>query len=138
MLWSFLTTHNQHSLGQLLIFVNLYQQAKNHFILSVHFWVTVNFRVLSPDWKHPFLTMLTPNIFNHLLIVGICGPMQKIIPSLHSGDTVNLRVQWPDRPHPFLTMPNQKSFYWLLIFVNWYQNAKYYAVSGEMVDLKIL
>ena len=77
MLWSFLTTHNQHSLSQLLIFVNLYQQAKNHFILSVHFWVTVNFRVLSPDWQHPFLTMLTPKIFNHLLICGNMCPHAK-------------------------------------------------------------
>ena len=83
---------------QRLIFVNLYQHVKNQFIPSVHSSDTANFRVLSPDWTHPFLTMLTPKIFN------------QIIPFVHSGDTVNFRVHRPDWPHLFLTMPNQKIF----------------------------
>ena len=29
---------------------------------------TVNFRVPSPDWPHPFLMVLTPKIFNCLLV----------------------------------------------------------------------
>ena len=52
---------------QLSIFVNV-STCKNHFIPSVHSSDTVNFRALSRDWPHPFLTMLTPKIFNHLSI----------------------------------------------------------------------
>ena len=41
----------------LLIFVNLYQNAKNQFIISVNSSDTVSFRVLSHDWPHSSLTM---------------------------------------------------------------------------------
>ena len=41
----------------LLIFVNLYQNAKNQFITSVHSSDTVSFRVPSHDWPHSFLTI---------------------------------------------------------------------------------
>ena len=43
---------------QLLIFVNLYQHAKNQFIPSVHFSDTVSFKVPQHDWPQTFLTML--------------------------------------------------------------------------------
>ena len=44
-----------------------------------HFSDTVKFRVVSPDWPHPFLTMLTTIIFDHLLIcVWLCVSMQKL------------------------------------------------------------
>ena len=49
---------------QLFIFTIMHQHAK---IPSVHSSDTDNFRVPSPDWQHPFLTVLTPKIFNHLL-----------------------------------------------------------------------
>ena len=48
---------------QLLIFVNLYQRAKNQFIRYGHSSDTVNFNAPSHDWSHPFLTMLTSKIF---------------------------------------------------------------------------
>ena len=61
---------------QLLIFVIMYQYAKNKFIPSAHSWDTVNFRVLSTDWSHPFLTMLTAknfqSLFNLCEIVPAC------------------------------------------------------------------
>ena len=41
----------------LLIFVNLYQIAKNQFIISVNSSDTVSFRVPSHDWPHSSLTM---------------------------------------------------------------------------------
>ena len=54
---------HQKIFDQLLIFVNLYQHAKNQFIPSVHSSDTVNFKVPSHDWPHPFLTMPTPKTF---------------------------------------------------------------------------
>ena len=76
----------------------MYQQAKNQFTPSAHSSDTVNFKVKSPDWPHPFLTMLTPKIFNHL---SICVKLyqhaeNQSIPSVHSSDIINLRVQRPD------------------------------------------
>ena len=46
----------------------MYQHAKNQFIASVHSLVTINFRISSSDWQHPFLTMPNQKIFNQLLI----------------------------------------------------------------------
>ena len=53
----------------------MYQHAKNHFIHSLYIHISTcsffRYTILqsnSPDWPHPFLVMLTPNIFNHLLI----------------------------------------------------------------------
>ena len=104
-------------------FTEFVPACKNQFIPSVHFGDTVNFRIPSPNWPHPFLTMLTTKLFNHLLVcVNLCQHAKnQLIPSVHSGDTVNFRVQRPDWPHPFLTIPNQKIFDQLLIFVNLYQ-----------------
>ena len=45
---------------------------KNQFIPSIHSWDTVNFRVLSPDWPHPFLTIPAKKC------MWICINMQKI------------------------------------------------------------
>ena len=64
----FFTKPTQKSLNQLLPFTNFYQHPKSQFIPSVHFWDRVNFEFSWPDWPHPFLTMSTPNIFNHHLI----------------------------------------------------------------------
>ena len=86
----------------------------------------VSFRVLSPDWPDPFLTMPTPKIFNHLLICINLYQHAKnqLILFIHSWDTVSFRVPRPYWPHLFLTVPNQKMFIQLLIFVNFYQYAK--------------
>ena len=59
---------NQKSFSQLSAFLNLYQNAKNQFTPSVHFWDTVNFRVMWPDWPRPFLIMHTQKIFDQLLV----------------------------------------------------------------------
>ena len=48
--------------------MNLHQHAKYQFIPSVNSWYKVNFRVLWPDWPHPFLTMSTQKKFDELLI----------------------------------------------------------------------
>ena len=42
------------------------------------FWNTVNFRILSLGWPHPFLTIATPKILKQLLFAWICTSMQKI------------------------------------------------------------
>ena len=71
--WPFLTMPTQKSLNQHLGLLNLCQHAKTQFIPSVHSSDTVSFRVLSPNWPHPFLTMLSPEFFNHLLVcVNLC------------------------------------------------------------------
>ena len=131
---------------QLLIFVNLHHYAKNQFILSVHFPDTVNFRVLSPDWPHPFLTIITPppKISYHLSIcVNLClHAKNQIISSVDSWDTFKFRVQRPDWPHPFFTMPNKKKltkFWFLWICIKMQRIRLFHRfVSEEMVDLKIL
>ena len=117
-------------------------RCKNQIIQSVYFSDTVNYRVLPPDWPHPFLTMLTPKMFTHLLICAKLYQPEKnqLIPTVHSWDTLNFRVPRPDWPQPFLTMTNRKNFYQLLIFVTLYQHAKNEAVSlirsGKRLDLK--
>ena len=54
----------QKMFDQLLIFVNLYQHAKNHFITYGHSSDTV----LRPDWPHSFLNIPNQKIFDQLLI----------------------------------------------------------------------
>ena len=99
---------------------------------------TVNFRVMSPDWPHPVLTLPSTKIFKHILICMNLYKHEKnhLIPSVHSSDRVNFGVHRSNWPHPFLTMPNQK------ICVNLHQHEKNEAVSwicsGKIVDLKIL
>ena len=63
-----LNGHIQKSLKLVLVFLNLHQHAKNQFIPSTHSWDTVNFRVLWPDWPHPFLVTPIQNFFDQLLI----------------------------------------------------------------------
>ena len=106
----------------------MYKHAKNQFIPSVNSSVTVNFRILSSDQPHPFLTMPAPKIFIQFLI---CVPAcKKSVNSITSFlRYVNFRVKTSDWPHPFLTMPNKNIFDQLFIFVNLYQNAKNEAVS---------
>ena len=80
----------------------------NQFI--VHSSDTVNFKVPSNDWPHPFLTMPAPKIFNHLLICLNLYQHAKnqSIPLVYSWDTVNFRVKRPHWPYPLSTIPNQK------------------------------
>ena len=103
-------------------------QKISFYIPSVHSSDAVNFWVPSSDWPHPFLTMFTPKIFNHLLICVKLYQHAKnqLVPSVLSWDTINFRFQRPDWPHSFLTMPHQKLFNRL--FVNLYQYAKNEAV----------
>ena len=100
----------QKNFNQLLIFRNLYQHSKNQFISSVCSLDKVNFRVLSSDWHHPFLTMHTSKIFNHLLIcVNLHQHAKNLLsPSVHSWNTVNFKLHRSNWQHPFLTMLSQK------------------------------
>ena len=58
------------------------------YISSCHSSDTVNFRVPSPNWPNPFLTRLTPKIFNHLLICVKLYQHAKnqLVPSFRSWD----------------------------------------------------
>ena len=47
----------QKPLNQILVFLNLYQQAKNNFIPLAHSCDTVNFRVPWPDWPQPLSSL---------------------------------------------------------------------------------
>ena len=84
--WShpFLTITTQKNFNQLLIFVNLYQHAKNQFIPSVHSSDTVNFKVPSHDWPHPFLTMPTPKTFKLIFMKLYQYAKNKLIPLVNS------------------------------------------------------
>ena len=114
---------------------------KNEFIPSVRSSDIGKFRVPSPDWPKPSLTMLTLNIFNHLLVCVNSYQYAKnqLISSVH---LFNFRVQRSDWPHPFLAMSNNTILNQLLIFVYFYQHEKNEAVSSicsrEIVDLRIL
>ena len=113
----------QKTFDQFLIFVNLYQHAKN---LLFHLFICryINFTVPSPDWPHPVLTIPTFKIFLKLSnlheFVPACKKHVKkqLIPSVHSSDKFNFRVQRENWPHLFLTMTNQKIVNQLLTFVN--------------------
>ena len=74
----------QKNFGQLLIFVNLYQHAQNQFIPSVRSSDTVNFRIPSHDWPHPFLTMPTPKTFKSILMKLYQHVKNKLIPLVNS------------------------------------------------------
>ena len=63
---------------QLWIFVNLYQHAKNQSIPYVHSSDTVNSRVPSPDWPHPFFSMPIPKFLIILYFAWIFTSMQYI------------------------------------------------------------
>ena len=71
---------------------------KNQLILSVHSWHVVNFRVLSPDWPHAFLTMPTQKSLNQLLIFVNLYQHAKnqAISSIWFGDIVNLKILQSD------------------------------------------
>ena len=64
----FLTMSTQYIFDTLLIFVNLYQLAKNQLIPSVHSWDTVNSSVQRPDWPYPVLTKPNQKNFDQILI----------------------------------------------------------------------
>ena len=74
----------QKNFDQLLIFVNLYQHAKNQFIPSAHSSDTVNFKVPSHDWPHPFLTMPTPETFKLIFTKLYQYAKNKLIPLFNS------------------------------------------------------
>ena len=76
----FLTMPTQTNFDQLLIFVNLYQHAKNQFIPSAHSSDTVNFKVPSHDWPHPFLNMPTPATFKLIFRKLYQHAKNKLIP----------------------------------------------------------
>ena len=74
----------QKIFDQLLIFVNLYQHAKNQFIPSVHSSDTVSFKVPLLDWPHPFLTMPTPKTFQLIFMELYQHAKNKLIPLVNS------------------------------------------------------
>ena len=67
-----------------MIFMNLYQHAKNQFILSVHSSDTINFQVPSHDWSHPFLTIPNPKTFKLIFMKLHQHAKNKLIPLFNS------------------------------------------------------
>ena len=116
---------------------------KNQFIPSGHFWDTVNFRVLWPDWPNSILTLPTQKFFDQLLVFENLYQHAKnqFIPSVHSSGTVNFRVPSPDLSHPFLIMFTLKIFNHLKICVNLYHHAKNQLIlsvlSGDRVNFRV-
>ena len=84
----------QKIIDQLLIFLNLYQHAKNQSIPSVHSSDIGNFRVQRLDWPHPFLTMPNQKISNQFLIfVNLYQHTKKeAVSSVCSGEIVDLKI----------------------------------------------
>ena len=78
--------------------MNLYQQAKNQLILSVHSWDTISFRVQRPDWSHPFLTMSNQKVFNQLLLSlnFYQHAKNEAVWSICSGEIVDLKILQSD------------------------------------------
>ena len=111
--------------------MNLYQNPKNQ-LFHLFSSDAVDFRVLSPDWPHPFLIMPTPKNFNHLFICMSLNQHAKnqFILSVNSSDTVIFRVKRLDWSHSLLTMPNQNIFDQLLILVTLHQHAKNEAICS--------
>ena len=125
-----LTLPIQKILDQLLIMCESVSTCKK----SVKSSDTVNFRVLSPDWLNPSLTMLTLKIFNHLLVCVNLHQHAKI-PSVNSISSFSrysqLQIPKTRLLDPFLTMPNQNIFDRLVILENenLCQHAKNLAIS---------
>ena len=67
---------------------------KKWVIPSVHSLDTVNFRVPSSDWSHPFLTTPTPKILKQLLILMNLYQHAKneAVSLLCSGEIVDLKI----------------------------------------------
>ena len=97
----------QKNFDQLLIFVNLYQHAKNQFIPSLHSSDTVNFKVHSHDWPHPLLTMPTPETFKLIFMIlyqhaesshQIGHAKNETVSLTCSGEIVHLEILQSDWP----------------------------------------
>ena len=127
-------TMSKKIFDQFLIFVNLYQHAKQ-FIAYVLSSNKVSYTLI---WWHDCISSISwctnPKSFSFLISMNSNH-------QVHFWDTVNFRAQWSDLPYPFLTMPDQ-TIDELLNFVNFYQHSKTEAVSsicyGEIFDLKIM
>ena len=80
----FLTMPTQKTFDQLLIFVNLYQHAKNQLIPTVHSSDTVNSKVPSHYWPNQFLTMPIPKTFKLIFLKLYQHAKNKLIPLANS------------------------------------------------------
>ena len=106
---------------------------KKQFIPSVHFCDTVNLRGLQPEWPHPFLTMFTPKIFNHLLICVNLYQHAKnqLIPSLRQSQLQSPETNWPNSYFDHAQTKNVRAIFNFCEF-------ELSSYSGKIVDLKIL
>ena len=126
---------------QLLIFVNLYQHAKNQLIHFVPSSDTISFRALSPKRPHPFLTMLTPKIFNSFNLCESVPACKNSVVSI----CLFLRYSKFQSPETRLATPIfdyalPKIIGQILTFLTLYQHKKAETVlsifSGEIINLK--
>ena len=112
---------------------------KNHFILSIHFWDKVNFRVPWPDWPHPFLTNAHSknfrSAFNFCDHVSTCKKSVYSICSFFRNS--QLRSPVTRLATHILTIFTSKIFNHLLICVKLYQHAKNQLLSSVLSSDKI-
>ena len=78
------------------------------FILS---WYTANFRVLWPQWPHPFLDTSAPTFSLSFKFSWIYKTMQKITISLFSSDIFNLKILQSDWPRAFWPISQKSNFF---------------------------
>ena len=74
-----------------ITFLNLHHHAKKQFIPSIYSWDTESFRVLWPDWPHPFLVTSIQKPFDQFLIYVNLHQHAKdqVISMICSGDMVD-------------------------------------------------
>ena len=76
-------------------------------------WDTAKFRVLLPEWSHPFMTMPTPIFSNHLLTSMNLYQHAKnqFFSSFFSRDIVDLKILQSDWPRAFWLISQKPEFF---------------------------
>ena len=112
LLWAFLTMSTQKNIVSAFSFLILYQYTKNQFILSAHFWDTVNFRELWPDRPWPHL-----KAFDFCESVSTCKQISlsylfilQLQLIFEFCDQIGLTRYWPSQPKNFQSLFNLCEF----------------------------
>ena len=93
----------------------IYQNIKNQFIQLIPSWDTANFRVVTPEWLHPFLTM-PPSIFFDSLLISMDlyhNAKKQSFLSFCSRDIVNLKILQSDWLTAFWPKSQEPDFSWV-------------------------
>ena len=108
------------------------KKSRDQFILPVHFWGTVNFRVSWPDLPHPFLIIAIQEVFDQLLIfVNLYQHAKSQLIHLFILQIKPILETCYKTGHTyFLIIFTPKLFNHLLISLNLYQHAKSQLISS--------